>query len=81
MPVTAVLPRLPQAGWEVTRSGIEAAAKAANRFLRLSAQMKYHDDPALPHMREYPLNKPKLSGELKRASMDLTRRLAEMRKR
>lgn len=64
----------------MNRTGIEAAVKAARLFLAYAEQVEYGDSAEYPHMREYVASGPKLTGGLRRASLDLTRRLAEMRK-
>lgn len=62
------------------RANIEEAAQAARRFLELAAKCDYEKAHPIMQPNQNPTNSPKLTGELRRASMDLTRRLAEMRK-
>jgi hypothetical protein len=52
---------------------------AAARFTALAKELKY-DTRETTHPYQEPLSNPKLTGALRRASMDLTRALAEMRK-
>lgn len=56
------------------REKIEDATICAERFLELVAQVRYEEW-------HEPANGPVLRGALRRASLDLTRALAEMRRR
>lgn len=53
---------------------VSAAMNEANRFLE-----RAHEWMSTPH--QYPCDNPRESGALRRASMDLTRALADMRRR
>ena len=70
---------------------IGAAEEAVRRFVRCSAELKnaaeIYESPSLPPCKteqnrvdRYLITRSKESGALRRASMDLTRALAELRK-
>jgi hypothetical protein len=55
------------------RTGITQAVTAAQRFVKLAGKIEYEKTDAVS-------SGPALRGELRRASLDLTRRLAELRR-
>lgn len=60
---------------------LEKAIAEAERFLEAAKRLKARGDKAVtPNRRFYPSDFSKESGAAKRASMDLTRALAEYRK-
>jgi ribosomal protein L16/L10AE len=61
----------------MTPDTLEAARFEATRFLALARKAKIEKYPS---QRLYIVSDPKLTGALRRASMDLTRALAEMRR-
>lgn len=63
----------------MTRQSIESSVAAAHRIIELASRVTYSRYHATPDHRDQANSGP-LTGELRRASMDLTRRLAEMRR-
>lgn len=65
----------------MTPQNIRAAIAEAKRFVTAAEDLlaREHTDSGQPH-RIYPLSGSKASGATRRASLDLTRALAEMRK-
>jgi hypothetical protein len=61
------------------RDWIDDAVMAAAKFTELARQLKYHPTETR-HPYQEPVSNPKLTGAVRRASMELTRALAEMRK-
>ena len=59
------------------KQAIQEVESAAKRFLALTKTIRYGTES---YSKDVPMNGGKLTGEIRRASLDLTRRLAEMRK-